>query len=206
MTPEQKAAYNKRYNSDPAHQALNKKRLKARYERFKAASKCYSCGANTNGQILCEMCKKHRAQYITDLRSKGTCLRCKSNPSAKGRTQCPKCLRLAVTDIKQRRQQGEHLNWNQRLRIETFKAYGGFQCICCGITEPMMLTIDHIKGHGNEHRKECLGIKYGNIAGLKFYRWLRANGYPKGFQVLCFNCNCAKRRNGGVCPLYGKTH
>ena len=31
-------------------------------------------------------------------------------------------------------------------------------------------------------------------------KWLKDNGYPSGFQVLCMNCNHAKYRNGGVLP------
>jgi hypothetical protein len=26
------------------------------------------------------------------------------------------------------------------------------------------------------------------------------NGFPAGFQVLCFNCNQGRRLNHGVCP------
>jgi hypothetical protein len=25
-------------------------------------------------------------------------------------------------------------------------------------------------------------------------------GFPDGFQTLCFNCNVGKYKNGGVCP------
>jgi len=31
------------------------------------------------------------------------------------------------------------------------------------------------------------------------YKWLVANDFPPGFQVLCANCNMAKDRPGG-CP------
>ena len=58
------------------------------------------------------------------------------------------------------------------------------------------LTIDHIHGHGNEHRKK-MGFK----GGSDFYRWLIKNNFPEGFQVLCMNCNWGKRINKeGVCP------
>ena len=36
-------------------------------------------------------------------------------------------------------------------------------------------------------------------AGLFCIRWLKRNGYPAGYQVLCFNCNFAKHRKG-ACP------
>lgn len=37
-------------------------------------------------------------------------------------------------------------------------------------------------------------------SGWNFYRWLKNNGFPKkDFQLLCFNCNCAKGFFG-MCP------
>jgi hypothetical protein len=68
--------------------------------------------------------------------------------------------------------------------------YGG-KCTCCGQDDINKLTIDHINGDGAEHRKE---INYKNI-----YEWLVKNNYPDGFTVLCFNCNCAKRKYE-ICP------
>lgn len=55
------------------------------------------------------------------------------------------------------------------------------------------LTIDHIDGNGAEHRRT---LKRG---GITFYRWLINNGFPSGFQTLCYNCNCAKGQYG-TCP------
>lgn len=81
-----------------------------------------------------------------------------------------------------------------KLKEETFNAYGGRVCKCCGETEPKFLSIDHIDGGGNIHRKSL-----GNTGGKDFYSWLRQNGYPKGFQVLCFNCNLSKGHYG-TCP------
>jgi hypothetical protein len=53
---------------------------------------------------------------------------------------------------------------------------------------------------GNKHRRQIGGCGY-------FYRWLRKNGFPPGFQVLCYNCNQGKALGGGVCPHQaGKTN
>ena len=91
------------------------------------------------------------------------------------------------------------LNEKRRLREEknkatVFNAYGGYICACCGETERVFLTIDHINGGGTAHRKKVKG------GGKTTYRWIRKNNYPKGFQVLCFNCNSGKWLNGGICP------
>jgi hypothetical protein len=83
-----------------------------------------------------------------------------------------------------------------RRQHEAMLAYGGYVCACCGETEPLFLSIDHIECDGAEHRK-----KLGKSAnGSGFYRWLRDNKYPPGFQVLCMNCNHGRMRNGGLCP------
>jgi hypothetical protein len=31
------------------------------------------------------------------------------------------------------------------------------------------------------------------------YLWLKREGFPAGFRVLCFNCNHAAHVNGGEC-------
>jgi hypothetical protein len=65
------------------------------------------------------------------------------------------------------------------------------ECACCGENEPKFLVLDHIHGGGTAHRRE--------LGGSKIWTWLRANGYPDGFQVLCWNCNAAKAYYG-TCP------
>lgn len=70
-----------------------------------------------------------------------------------------------------------------RLRLEAIKRYGGV-CTCCGEKQIEFLCIDHVEGGGNKHRKTMTTKSIGE--------WLYANNYPKGFQVLCFNCNSAK--------------
>ena len=67
-------------------------------------------------------------------------------------------------------------------------------CSCCGETEFGFLTIDHVNGGGLKHRRT---IK--KKGGTSFYNWLRKSGFPNGFQVLCYNCNCSKGALG-ECP------
>ncbi len=75
-------------------------------------------------------------------------------------------------------------NWSRERKIETFNKYGGCFCSCCDETNVDVLSIDHINGGGNRHRKQ------NNISGgAQFYKWLRDNNYPSGFRVLCHNCN-----------------
>lgn len=77
---------------------------------------------------------------------------------------------------------------NHKLKKEVIEAYGG-KCTCCGESRLVFLTIDHIFNDGATEGRH----------GDSQYRWLRQEGYPKGrHQVLCMNCNWAKRY--GVCP------
>jgi len=88
----------------------------------------------------------------------------------------------------------------QGLKEETFEAYGGIFCSCCGETHLSFLTLDHIDGGGNEMRRK--NKLNGSTA---VYKWLKDRGYPPGYQVLCFNCNVGKYINGGVCPHVQQT-
>lgn len=82
-------------------------------------------------------------------------------------------------------------------RVKCLEYYGGKppRCNCCGENEIKFLTIDHVDNNGAEHRKEIFSNgRSGNII-----QWLIRNDYPAGFQVLCYNCNCAKGF-WGKCP------
>lgn len=81
----------------------------------------------------------------------------------------------------------------KKIKDEVYNAYGGYVCACCGETESLFLTIDHINNDGSKQRK-----KLKSTASL--YYWLKRNNFPIDYQVLCFNCNCGKARNKGICP------
>jgi len=88
----------------------------------------------------------------------------------------------------------KHKIWRVKLKKEVLEHYGDGnppKCLCCGETHIEFLSIDHIK-------KKRAGIKK-DRTGWSFYMRLRRERYPKGYQVLCFNCNCAKGFYG-VCP------
>ncbi len=87
---------------------------------------------------------------------------------------------------------------NPRVKDTVFGAYGGYKCVCCGETEKLFLTIDHINNDGANHRRKIGGKR--TMAGLPFYMWLIRNNFPEGLQVLCMNCQHGKRMNNGICP------
>lgn len=90
-------------------------------------------------------------------------------------------------------QQAEYQRrYSSELLAEVLAHYGT-TCACCGSTD--WPTIDHINGDGGEHRRELFGTD--KAAGRQFYRWLIRNGFPDGYQTLCFPCNSSKGRTGG---------
>lgn len=88
--------------------------------------------------------------------------------------------------------------YKRELKRATFEAYGGCRCACCGETEFLFLTLDHIENDGMAERLRLFGSKY--RGGHEFYISLKKRGYPPGYQVLCMNCNFGKRMNQGICP------
>lgn len=73
---------------------------------------------------------------------------------------------------------------NRDIKREVLNHYGN-KCACCGEYRIEFLTIDHINGGGNKHRKEI------GRGGSSLYKWLEYHNFPEGYRVLCFNCNCS---------------
>lgn len=91
---------------------------------------------------------------------------------------------------------------HSELRAEFIKAYGG-RCVCCGEDNPKFLTLDHKKGNGagSAHRKRYSGKE---ISSSRILRELKSQGWPwEDYQLLCFNCNCGRANNNGICPHKG---
>lgn len=119
-----------------------------------------------------------------ELRKQGICTACRRN-MIEDKYICDDCYELAC----QRR--AKYLARDRDIILEH---YGPF-CICCKETNRMFLTLDHINNDGAEQRRET-GIN----GGQQFYKWVIAQNFPSDLQILCFNCNCGKQRNRGVCP------
>jgi hypothetical protein len=150
-----------------------------------------------------------RRQRLID---EGLCYMCGKRPPAENRKVCKPCgdarnrsttryYKSEVGRPKARahwrrwcknnpeRLREQHYRAYQRLRNQVFSHYG-LICACCEESEPAFLTIDHINGGGRKHTDS---IK------TTLYNWLKRNGFPAGFQTLCWNCNSAKHIYGS-CP------
>lgn len=101
----------------------------------------------------------------------------------------------------------------RKARFEVLQHYSGKEipeCSCCQETQFEFLQIDHINNDGAEHRRE-IGMtqsdtnqmkkegRKSSIGGNGFVYWLKKNGHPEGFQVLCANCHAGKT-SLGTCP------
>lgn len=158
--------------------------LKRRYARKRAAGLCAHCmkAPSADGYVMCDECRAKNSHRNKNLRSDQ-------------RERMHEWRRNWMEDKPDYYRETAQRAHN-KLRTEVFGHYGG-QCACCGEADPMFLTIDHINNDGAAHRRE---IGQSLSGGINFYRWLRRNNYPEGFQPLCYNCNCGKARNGGICP------
>ena len=74
------------------------------------------------------------------------------------------------------------------IKVEVLSFYGNGKCACvrCGFSDIRALSIDHINNDGGNHRRQL------GKAGTSFYKWLKDNNFPDGFQTLCMNCQFIK--------------
>lgn len=78
---------------------------------------------------------------------------------------------------------------SKEIKIEVLTHYGKGElaCVKCGYSDTKALSLDHIDNTGAKERKQC------RTTGWQFYLKLKNNGYPKGYQTLCMNCQWVKR-------------
>lgn len=149
---------------------------------------CLWCGAPTEGTIYCG---EHREIIRNQMRAKRANKaprKCQTCGVIVGpfKQLCEPCRVTSRLEISRR--------WHKQ-RVETLYAkYGGARCVCCGETIFEFLSLDHIDNNGAAHRREIGG------SGSHLYAWIVRKNYPPGFQVLCYNCNAGRYRNGGICP------
>lgn len=122
-----------------------------------------------------------------------------------------KTRRLRRAETIRRRDNGKKAEASRRnrsrLKLEALLAYSppGTTipiCACCKESIIDFLSLDHIDGGGNIHRRSLSKSNGGSPSGTTLYRYLRLNKWPKepSFQVLCFNCNMGRSINNGICP------
>lgn len=141
---------------------------------------CVKCRRpNPTDKKRCPSCMERNTGFLRrrreELRKEGRCYDC-PNPAAEGRLRCTSCGEKAAEASKRA---------SQKAKLQALEAYGGAFCACCGETQILMLTLDHIDQNGAAKRRD------GEGSGDRIYKILRSQGYPPGFRVLCRNCNYA---------------
>lgn len=151
--------------------------------------RCGTCGeTKPSTEFYADRSKRHGHATV--------CKDCTKARSAK-RTSDPETRDQALAymrdyakrpEIVERRRQREAED-----RQKVIELYGG-ACACCGEREPAFLTLDHVEGDGAAHRAAD------PLAG-SIVKWHRRHGFKRSdrFQLLCWNCNCAKGIRG-ACP------
>jgi len=141
----------------------------------------------TGDSLMCTKCKQTLplTAFRTTKTVKGTlyfrgpCRACEPRSSARG-TKAGKLKRSRT--------------YRQRVRAEVLERYGG-SCACCGETTTVFLTIDHVNGYGGKR----------GITGTGLWANVRRDGFSSEYRLLCFNCNCTRRKNMW-CPAHTHLH
>lgn len=86
----------------------------------------------------------------------------------------------------------------QKLKTEVLTHYGKgkLACVCCGEDIITFLTLDHINGRDADDR----GWNKNKRVGRILWSFVKREGFPEGYQTLCWNCNSGRQINNGVCP------
>ena len=122
-------------------------------------------------EYIKEYKKKYRSENVEKIRELGR------NWRGKNRAKC-------ITDKRNERQ-------NLKFQVISHYSNDKIKCVQCGFGDIRALEVDHIDNNGAEERKRLFGSRM--CAGTTFYRWLRQNNYPEGYQILCANCNRIKQ-------------
>ncbi len=163
---------------------------------------CYKRPPRPN-KTKCAECRIRLTEYeqkrVARRRLLGLCIKCGDVRYLKF-VECEHCHNVNA----KRRKVRQH-----DAKLEAINAYGGLKCSCpeCpyvnNIPAIQFATLDHINNDGAKHRRE---VGVGLHSGKTFYKYLKEHGYPAGLQVMCFNCNCGRQINGGLCPHLLKSY
>lgn len=134
-----------------------------------------------------------KSVYYQDRRKRRLCRDCSRPNDAFPKARCSEC---------QPKHNAYMAGRHGRLKEEVFAAYGG-KCACCGLADTRYFQMDHINNNGAEHRRTLRPNSTAKRASLVIYPWLKVNGFPEGFQILCANCHQAKTVYGG-CGCQGE--
>jgi len=149
---------------------------KRRQDRLKAAGLCVHCGVPVPaGRVTCEVHSQQMSKRATDKyherKAAGTCCRC-DEPVVNGQPTCEGHTAMAAANRK-------------ALRNKVLKRYGG-KCRRCKETRIDQLEMSRIPSKADPATK--------GMGGHHINWWLKKNGFPKGFRILCQTCEATLRQ------------
>jgi uncharacterized protein YeaC (DUF1315 family) len=176
-----------------AKQCTYKRNKRLREEFFRMyGDKCLGCGeTNVIFLTLDHVCNDGNKSRCTTSNISEYEIAIKDYQPEKYQTLCFNC-NLGKNRVI-RKSTSEDKPWTRHrinMRKTFFEMYGK-RCACCGTEKSVYLTLDHVQNDGYKTKKSRGDVNY--RCATKKYR-------PDVYQVLCFNCNCGKHRNGGTCP------
>jgi len=200
------------FNADtPARRSAVVRYLNA---KIKAPAGQREFGSGLNAQVVADMANKirgenpltHRVcrkcgkeQLIVDFQWGGTLqYLCKQCRQARDRAYYEQTKEVRNTNrkrvyhadpehvLKNVRRDSKVYDAVRKLRVLAHYSSGELACVHCGEDDLACLSIDHINGGGQQHRR---------VVGSHFYAWLIKNDFPDGYQTLCMNCQMRKKHN-----------
>jgi hypothetical protein len=197
---ERRRTYYHKYKNDPAHRETIRRCHKNWYEsvkgtpRYKTQVKKWSETAyrkRSKDPVWMEKQRKRSLQQYYELSSNPDVL---ARRRAYQKAHREKMKKDPEWVKKQRRATCESAKrTNREFRRQFLEMYGN-RCMCCGETDRILLTLDHVKNDGKHERSE------GGSKQRLSYKRATQRYDPERYQILCYNCNIGKARNNGVCP------
>jgi hypothetical protein len=168
--------------------------------QLKSEGKCIRCTADLpdRNHVECKDCRdgrkdEHSAYQIRYAKKLIAEHRCR---------RCAKKLDLDYTYQNCEVCRDKQQITRQSIKHDVINYYGGI-CVCCHEARLEFLTIDHLEpppvSRHLSFSERIPRIFIGPRSGMGFYRWLKKQGYPPGYRVLCIGCNFVIGHYGS-CP------
>ncbi|MGY5151581.1 MAG: hypothetical protein ACW9XA_04875 [Candidatus Nitrosopumilus sp. bin_6a] len=208
-------------NHDSIIEYLNQWRKSHREENNQASKETYQknkmlcLNHYSKGKIECKECKENKIAFMTidhikprkeyghnrETSSSALYRILKKDNFPSGyRVLCYNCN--MIKEVKKRRKDKKSTNkatirenrYGHKLKSDVMEKYSNGKpcCSCCGFDNIDGLSIDHKLGRKHHGHSRSFSSKI-------FYQFLKRENFPKGYQVLCINCNSAKGKIG-KCP------
>ena len=187
---------------------------KNKWNQIYCSTKCKGASRNLNQVLNCVICgnkfrklghtttcsiecsKQDRIEYMKPYRQKPEARArrkvLRSTPEAKEKHARESRLRSQRPEVKAKNKKFTQQKTAQ-FKLEVFTHYSKIisnsdvpMCACCKYDDIRFLTLDHIEGRKHLPKKEQ------KLKTLGLWRHVKKIGLPKGYQVLCYNCNIAK--------------